>query len=94
MRVKQVLKLSTAKIKKSSNETFLKATLKNKNPMKGKTITFKFAGKTYKAKTNSDGIAKVNIEKSVLKNLKAGKYITYSATFLKNTVEKTAKIEK
>ena len=94
LRVKQVLKLSAAKIKKSSNEIFLKATLKNKNPMKGKTITFKFAGKTYKAKTNSDGIAKVNIEKSVLKNLKAGKYITYSATFLKNTVEKTAKIEK
>ena len=70
------------------------ATLKNKKAIKNKLVTFKFNGKTYKAKTNSKGIAKVTIKKSVLNKLKVGKKITYQATYLKDTVKKTVKVQR
>ena len=53
-------------------------------PVKGKKIIFKVNGKTYKAKTNSKGIAKIYI-----KNLKVGKYIIttkYGKSKIKNTI--------
>ena len=45
---------------------------------KGKIIKFKFNKKTYKAKTNAKGVAKITVKKAVLKKLKKGKKITYS----------------
>ena len=92
--VKQVLSLKAVTVKRSAKKLTLEATLKNKKPIKNKQITFKFNGKTYKAKTNSKGIAKVTIKSTVLKKLKAGKKVTYQATYLKNTVKKTVKIQK
>lgn len=92
--IKQPLTLKGVTVKKSAKKLTLQATLKNKKPIKGKTVTFKFNGKTYKAKTNSKGIAKVTIKKTVLKKLKVGKKITYQATYLKDTVKKTAKVKK
>jgi len=92
--VKHLVTLKTVKVKKSAKKLVLQATLKNSKALKGKTVTFKFNGKTYKAKTNSKGIAKVTIKKSVLKKLKAGKKVTYQATYLKDTIKKTAKILK
>lgn len=92
--VKHLINLKTVKVKKSAKKLTLQATLKNKKAIKGKTITFKFNGKTYKAKTNSKGIAKVTIKKSALKKLKAGKKVAYQATYLKDTVKKTAKVKK
>jgi invasion protein IalB len=62
--------------------------------IKNKQVTFKFNGKTYKAKTNSKGIAKVTIKKSVLNKLKAGKKVTYQATYVKDTAKKTVKVQK
>ena len=48
----------------SDEKVKLKATLKiNGKKVKGKKITFKFKGKTYKVKTNKKGIAKVTIKK-------------------------------
>ena len=94
--VKHIITLKTAKIKKSAKKLVLQASLSkvNKKYLKGKKITFQFNGKKYTAKTNKKGVAKVTIKKSVLKKLKVGKKITYQATYLKDTVKKTAKIKK
>lgn len=95
VKIKQVLFLKKAKVKKSAKRLILRATLKEgKKPLKGKTVRFKFKGKTFKAKTNKKGIAKVKVKKSILKKLKVGKKITYKATYLKNTVKRTVKVKK
>ena len=94
--VNHIVTLKKATVKKSAKKLVLTATLKKINGkyLKNKQITFKFNGKTYKAKTNSKGIAKYTIKKSVLSKLKAGKKVTYQATYLKDTVKKTVKIQK
>ena len=89
------LKLSKVTVKKSAKKLVLKATLKiNGKVAKGKKITFKFNKKTYKAKTNKKGVAKVTIKKSVLKKLKVGKKVKYQASYGKTTVKKTVKVKK
>ncbi|MBQ7740194.1 MAG: hypothetical protein IJT65_03055 [Eubacterium sp.] len=96
-KAKDTIKLTLKKVtvKKSAKKLVLKATLKiNGKAVKGKKITFKFKGKKYNAKTNKKGVAKVTIKKSVLKKLKAGKKITYSATYGKSTAKKTVKVKK
>ena len=90
--IKKILTLSTVKVKKSANKLVLTAKLAKK--LKGKPITFKFNGKTYKTKTDAKGVAKVTIKSSVLKKLKIGKKLTYQATYVKDTVKKTVKVKK
>ena len=91
---KITLTLKTVKVKKSAKKIVLQVTLKQGNPLKGKKVTFKFNGKKYTAKTNKNGIAKVTIKKNVLKKLKVGKKIKYTATYNKVTVSKTVKVKK
>ena len=96
--VKHIVTIKTATLKKSAKKLTLQATLAKVNGkyLKKKTITFKINGKKVAtAKTNSKGVAKITIKNpSVVKNLKVGKKATYQATYLKDTVKKTAKIKK
>lgn len=94
--VKHVVTLKKVTVKRSAKKLVLTATLSKVNGkyLKNKKITFKFKGKKYTAKTNAKGIAKVTIKKAVLKKLKAGKKVTYQATYLKDTVKKTVKVKK
>lgn len=96
--VKHVVTLKTATLKKSAKKLTLQATLAKVNGkyLKKKTVTFKINGKKVAtAKTNSKGVAKVTIKNpNVVKKLKVGKKATYQATYLKDTVKKTAKVKK
>ncbi|WP_458406575.1 Ig-like domain-containing protein, partial [Methanobrevibacter sp.] len=95
--VKQTFKLvkKTVTVKKGKKVVLkAKVVLSNGKAVKGKVIKFKFKGKTYKAKTNKKGIAKVVIKKkSVLKKLKKGKKYTYTATYVKNKLKGKVKIK-
>ena len=94
--VKHLVTLKTVDVKKSAKKLVLQASLGKVDGkyLNKKTVTFKFNGKIYKAKTNSKGVAKVTIKSSILKNLKVGKKVTYQATYLKDTVKKTTKVKK
>ena len=72
--VKSLLSAKNIVVKKSKVAKF-KAKLVNKNakPLKGKKITFKIKGKSYKVKTNKKGIAVLKLK------LKVGKYIVKSS---------------
>ena len=95
VKVTQVLKLAKATVKKSAKSLSITATLKKgKTPIKNKKLTFKFNGKTYTAKTNNKGIAKITIKAAVLKKLKVGKTVKYQVTYLKDTVQQSVKVKK
>ena len=89
------LALKKVKVKKSARKLVLQSTLKiNGKAVKGKLIKFKFNKKTYSAKTNYKGIAKVTIKKAVLKKLKAGRKLTYQASYGKTVKKITVKVVK
>ena len=87
-----VITLKSVTVKKSAKKVVLKATLKKgKTLLKNKQVTFKFNGKTLKAKTNSKGLAKVTFKTS---SLKVGKKVTYQASYGKDIVKKTVTVKK
>lgn len=92
--VKQVLTTSKVTVKKTAKSFALQAKLKiNGKLVKGKQIIFKFNGKTYKAKTNSKGVAKVTLKKNVINKLKKGKTYTVKITYSKDTIKSTVKVQ-
>ena len=94
--VKHILKLKSAKVRKNAKKLVLTASLNKVNGkyLKNKIIKFRFMGKTYKAKTNSKGIAKITIKSNVLKKLKVGKKVSYTASYIKDTAKRTVKVRK
>lgn len=93
--VKHVLSLTRVSVKKSAKKLTLTATLKaGSAPIKYKQVTFIFKGKKYIKKTNSKGVAKVTIPKSVLSRLKVGSSLTYKAIYGKDTAQRTVKVLK
>lgn len=87
--------LNNVKVKKSAKSLTLTATLKQSSKaLSGKQITFTFNGVTYKAKTNSKGIAKVTIKSNVLKKLKVGSKVKYSAKYGTVSASRTVKVYK
>jgi hypothetical protein len=94
--VKQIITLNQAVVKKSAKNLVLQASLAKVNGkyLKNKMITFKFNGKKYSAKTNAKGIAKVTINSNVLKKLKVGQKVIYTATYVKTTLKKATSVVK
>ena len=93
-KVKTTLTLKKVKVKRSAKKLTIQATLKiNGKSVKNKVIKFKFNKKTYKARTNAKGVAKITVKKSVLKKLKKGKKVTYTATYGKITKKVTVKVK-
>ena len=84
VKVAQNLKTSKVTVKKSAKKLVLKATL---SKVKGKKLTFKFNGKKYTAKTDKKGVAKVTLNKNVIKKLKKGKKYTFTVTYVSNTIK-------
>ena len=82
--VKKILKAKNAKYKRYRLKVYT-ATLKTSQgkAIKNKKITFKFNGKTYKAKTNKKGVAKITIKKF----WKVGTF-KIKITYLKTTLTK------
>lgn len=91
------VKISTkaVTVKKTAKKFVLTATFTNgTKKIKSKKVSFRFYGKTYTAKTNSKGVAKVTIGKSVIKKLKAGKSYAVKITYLKTSVKTSVKVKK
>ena len=72
------LKMSV-KVKKTAKTFKIKVKLKSNTVLKKKSVYLKIKGKTFKAKTNSKGIATFKVTKKVIKKLKNGK--KYKAVF-------------
>ena len=87
VQIKQTLKTSKVTVKKTAKSFTLKATLKSsKNKaIKGK-ITFNFNGKTYTAKTDKKGVAKVTIKQNVIKKKKKKKKYAFTVKYVSNTI--------
>lgn len=95
--VKQTLKSKkVVNIKKNAKKAVLKAYLKSSSgkAIKGKKITFKVNGKTYKAITNKKGVAEITLKNNVIKKLRAGKTYTVKVTYLKDTIKTKLKVKK
>ena len=98
--VKSTLSAKSATVKKSAKTTKYTATMKwsSGKAIAGKTVKFKFNGKTYSAKTNSKGVATIKITSSMVKNLKVGKTYSMKVTYetsgsYKGSESVTAKIK-
>ena len=92
--IKQVLTASKVTVKKTAKSFVLKAKLKiNGKLVKGKWITFKFNGKTYKAKTNAKGVAQKTLKKNVIGKLKKGKTYAVKVTYIKDTIKTSVKVK-
>ena len=94
--VTQILKSSNVNVKKSASKLTLKATLKSSDgkALAGKKLTFTFKGKTYSAKTDAKGIAKVVIKKNVIKKLKAGSSYKFKVKYVNDSISKIVKVKK
>lgn len=88
--VKQILKSKDVSVKVKKPIT-IQATLKYSNgkAIANKKITFKFKGKTYAAKTNSKGIAKITIKNTY----KKGKYVI-AIKYVNQQIKQTITIKK
>jgi len=87
------VKVSKKKFKRSAKKKILKVTLKTSKgkTIKGKKVTFKVKGKTYKAKTNKKGVAKIKIKLNRRGTFKGKLTVPTDDTYKK--VAKTVKIK-
>lgn len=89
--IKHLLKLKKVNVKRNAKKIVLKASLKK--GMNKKKIIFKFKKDKFVAYTNPSGVAKVVLGTKTLDKIRKDKKVTYQATYLKDTVTKTVKIQ-
>ena len=92
--VKQPLiskKLVSVKI--TDKKMVLQAALKFGQVLYGNSIKFKFMGKLYVVKTNRYGIAKLTLNKNVIKTLKAGRKYVVQIAYMKDVIKSVVKVE-
>ena len=65
---------------------------KGKTLLKGQRVKVIFRGRTYIAKTNYKGIARVTIKRAVIKKLKAGKKYAVKFTYSKYSIKRVVKV--
>ena len=96
VKIKQVIKASNKKVKKSAKVTKIKISLKKVNGrvLKMKKITIKFKGKKYKVKTNKKGKAIWKLKQKAVKKLKVGKKVKYTVSYGKAKLTKKLTIKK
>ena len=92
LKVKHIVTLPKVKVKRSAKKLIIKVKVAKVN---GKYVTgkvvLKFKNKKYTAKVKK-GVAKFTIKKNVLKKLKKGKKVTYTASYKQDTVKRTVKV--
>ena len=94
--IKSIIHAKNVKVKKSASKVKIKVSLKKVNGkyLKGKKITLKFKKKTFKAKTNSKGVAIFTIKKNVYKKLKTSKKYTYQVIYKNDKVKRNIRFKK
>ena len=94
--VKSIVVAKNLKVKKTAKKLKITVTLKkvDNKYLKGKLISLKFNGKTYKSKTNKKGVATFTIKNNVIKKLHVGKKYAYKVTYLKETSSKKITVKK
>ena len=94
--IKSIINAKNVKVKKSASKVKIKVSLKKVNGkyLKGKKITLKFKKKTFKAKTNSKGVAIFTIKKNVYKKLKTSKKYTYQVIYKNDKVKRNIRFKK
>ena len=82
-------------VKKSARSLNLYVKLtKGKTLLKYKRVVFRFGGRNYVAKTNSLGIAKVTIYRSVIKRLKAGQKYAVKISYYNYSIKRTVLVKR
>ena len=96
VKINQIINAPNKNVKKSAKVTKIKISLAKVNGkfLSKKVLKVKFNKKTYKVKTNNNGVATWNVKKSMLKNLKAGKKVKYTVTYGQATLTKNLAIKK
>ena len=94
--VRQIIKASDKKVKKSVKVTKVKISLNKVDGkiLKSAVLKVKFNGKTYNVKTDKKGVAIWKVKKAMLKKLKVGKKVKYTVTYGKDTLTKMITIKK
>lgn len=94
--VKSIVVAKNLKVKKTAKKLKITVTLKkvDNKYLKGKIISLKFNGKSYKSKTNKKGVATFTIKNNVIKKLQVGKKYAYKITYLKETSSKKITVKK
>ena len=94
--VRQIIKASDKKVRKSVKVTKVKMSLNKVDGkiLKSAKLNVKFNGKTYNIKTDKKGVAVWKVKMSMLKKFKVGKKVKYTVTYGKDTLSKNLIIKK